>query len=49
MHALKDAVGNLPLAHLGTTGGDALVINDVQIPLDELRTAHTSTFQKLFG
>ena len=49
VQALKDAAGNLPLTHLGTTGGDALVINDVQIPLDELRTAHTSTFLKLFG
>jgi phosphoribosylformylglycinamidine synthase len=49
VQALKDAAGNLPLTHLGTTGGDAFVINDVQIPLDELRTAHTSTFQKLFG
>ena len=49
VEALKGAAGNLPLTHLGTTGGDALVINDVQIPLDELRTAHTSTFQKLFG
>ncbi|MFM9150963.1 MAG: phosphoribosylformylglycinamidine synthase II, partial [Candidatus Planktophila sp.] len=46
---LKDAAGDLPLTYLGTTGGDALVINDVQIPLDELRTAYTSTFQKLFG
>jgi len=47
--ALKEAAGDIPLTHLGTTGGDALVINDVQISLDELRNAHTSTFQKLFG
>jgi phosphoribosylformylglycinamidine synthase len=47
--ALKKAAGNIPLTYLGTTGGDALVINDVKISLDELRTAHTSTFQKLFG
>jgi len=47
--ALKAAVGDIPLTHLGTTGGDALVINDVQISLADLRTAHTSTFQKLFG
>jgi len=47
--ALKTAVGDIPLTYLGTTGGDALVINDVKISLDELRTAHTSTFQKLFG
>ena len=47
--ALKIAAGDIPLTYLGTTGGDALVINDVKISLDELRTAHTSTFQKLFG
>jgi phosphoribosylformylglycinamidine synthase len=47
--ALKTAAGDIPLTYLGTTGGDALVINDVKISLDELRTAHTSTFQKLFG
>jgi phosphoribosylformylglycinamidine synthase subunit PurL len=47
--ALKAAAGDIALTHLGTTGGDALVINDVEISLAELRTAHTSTFQKLFG
>ena len=47
--ALKAAAGDIPLTHLGTTGGDLLVINDVEISLAELRTAHTSTFQKLFG
>jgi phosphoribosylformylglycinamidine synthase len=47
--ALKTAAGDIPLTYLGTTGGDALVINEVKISLDELRTAHTSTFQKLFG
>jgi phosphoribosylformylglycinamidine synthase len=47
--ALKSAVGDIPLTYLGTTGGDLLVINDVEISLAELRTAHTSTFQKLFG
>jgi phosphoribosylformylglycinamidine synthase len=47
--ALKEAAGDIPLTYLGITGGDALVINDVKISLDELRTAHTSTFQKLFG
>jgi phosphoribosylformylglycinamidine synthase subunit PurL len=46
---LRGAAGDIPLTHLGTTGGDALVINDVQISLADLRTAHTSTFQKLFG
>jgi phosphoribosylformylglycinamidine synthase len=34
---------------LGKTGGDNLVINDAEIPLNELRTAHTETFPKLFG
>jgi phosphoribosylformylglycinamidine synthase len=47
--ALNSAAGDIPLIYLGTTGGDALVINDVEISLAELRTAHTSTFQKLFG
>jgi phosphoribosylformylglycinamidine synthase len=47
--ALKAAAGDIPLTYLGTTGGDALVINNVEISLDELRIAHTSTFQKLFG
>ena len=47
--ALKNAAGYIPITYLGTTGGNALVINDVHIPLEELRTAHTSTFQKLFG
>jgi phosphoribosylformylglycinamidine synthase len=47
--ALKEAAGAIPLTYLGTTGGAALIINDVEISLDELRIAHTSTFQKLFG
>jgi phosphoribosylformylglycinamidine synthase subunit PurL len=47
--ALRGAAGDIPLTYLGTTGGDSLVINDVEISLAELRTAHTSTFQKLFG
>jgi phosphoribosylformylglycinamidine synthase len=47
--ALKTAAGDIPLTYLGTTGGDALIINDVKISLDELRIAHTPTFQKLFG
>jgi phosphoribosylformylglycinamidine synthase len=47
--ALNSAAGDIPLTYLGTTGGDLLVINDVEISLAELRTAHTSTFQKLFG
>ena len=37
------------LTKIGTTGGDALVINGASIALTELRTAHTQTFPKLFG
>lgn len=47
--ALKKAARDIPLTHLGATGGDALVVNDVVISLDELRKAHTTTFEKLFG
>ena len=39
----------IPVAKLGTTGGDALVINGASINLDQLRIAHTETFKKLFG
>ena len=46
---LKKAAGDIPLTRLGVTGGDALVVNDVSISLDELRTVHTATFEKLFG
>jgi phosphoribosylformylglycinamidine synthase len=44
--AAKSAI---PVSKLGTTGGDALVINDASISLAELRVAHTETFKKLFG
>jgi phosphoribosylformylglycinamidine synthase len=47
--ALKKAAGSIPLTHLGVTGGDALAVNDTSISLNELRTAHTATFEKLFG
>jgi phosphoribosylformylglycinamidine synthase len=47
--SLKSAAGDIPLTYLGLTGGDALIVNDVSISLDELRTAHTATFEKLFG
>ena len=40
---------SIPFAKLGTTGGDALIINDASISLSELRIAHTETFKKLFG
>jgi phosphoribosylformylglycinamidine synthase len=40
---------NIACAHIGTTGTDSLKINNVVISLDELRTAHTETFPRLFG
>ena len=40
---------DIKLSKIGTTGGDALVINDAVISLEELRSAHTETFAKLFG
>ncbi|GIH09834.1 phosphoribosylformylglycinamidine synthase subunit PurL [Rhizocola hellebori] len=40
----------IPLTLLGTTGGTSLVVKDqFEIPLDELRTAWSSTLPKLFG
>jgi phosphoribosylformylglycinamidine synthase len=48
LKALADKY-SIPLGKLGTTGGDALVINDAAISLSELRTAHSETFKKLFG
>ncbi len=38
-----------PATKIGTTGGTSLTINGAEISLAELRTAHTSTFPKLFG
>ena len=43
------AAHSIPLTRLGTTGGDSLVVNGADIPLDQLRVAHTETFKKLFG
>jgi phosphoribosylformylglycinamidine synthase II len=40
---------SIEITKLGTTGGASLTINDAVISLDELSTAHTSTFPKLFG
>jgi phosphoribosylformylglycinamidine synthase len=40
---------SIAISKLGTTGGDSLTINDSVISLEELRTAHTSTFPRLFG
>jgi phosphoribosylformylglycinamidine synthase len=39
----------IAITKLGISGGDNLVINGAVIPLNELRTAHTETFPKLFG
>ena len=39
----------IALTKIGVTGGDALVINQATISLNELRTSHTQTFPKLFG
>jgi phosphoribosylformylglycinamidine synthase len=47
--ALKKAAVDIPLTYIGVTGGDALVVNETSISLEELRTAHTATFEKLFG
>ena len=40
---------SITITKLGTTGGDSLTINDADISLSELSTAHTSTFPRLFG
>ena len=37
------------ISSLGSTGGDALCINDSVIPILELRAAFEETFPKLFG
>ena len=39
----------ITLTKIGKTGGDSLTINGCVITLDELCTAHTSTFPELFG
>jgi phosphoribosylformylglycinamidine synthase len=40
---------NISCTQLGTTGGDCLTINNCEIPLNELRKAHTETIPRLFG
>jgi phosphoribosylformylglycinamidine synthase II len=44
--AIKNSIA---IKKLGTTGGDALIINNAVISLDELSIAHTSTLPRLFG
>ena len=47
--AVMAKVHDITIAKIGSTGGDALTINDSVIPLNELRAAHTQTIPKLFG
>ncbi|MCZ2823422.1 MULTISPECIES: phosphoribosylformylglycinamidine synthase subunit PurL [unclassified Modestobacter] len=49
VRAAADAAG-VPVTELGTTGGDALVLEGLlELPLDELRAAWTATLPALFG
>ena len=45
----QSAEAKISCTHIGASGGDSLAINDTVIPLNELRTAHTETFPRLFG
>jgi phosphoribosylformylglycinamidine synthase len=51
MSKLKELASkySIMITKLGTTGGDNLIINETVISLEELSTAHTSTFPRLFG
>ena len=40
---------NIKIAKIGKTGGESLVINDLNISLKEISDAFTQTFPKLFG
>jgi phosphoribosylformylglycinamidine synthase subunit PurL len=40
---------NIPIKKLGTTGGNSLKINAIEISITELAKAFTETFPKLFG
>ena len=46
---VQAAKAKISCTHIGATGGDSLTINDTIISLNELRTAHTETFPRLFG
>jgi len=49
VRAAAEAAG-VPVTELGTTGGDALVVEDVlELPLAELRSTWTRTLPDLFG
>jgi len=40
----------VPIARLGTTDGDRLKVKDVlDLPLEQMREAHTGTMQRYFG
>ena len=39
----------IAITKLGTTGGNSLNINDLEVSIDELNKAFTETFPKLFG
>ncbi len=43
------ASAGVPALEIGTTGGDAVVVDDVTIALGEAREAHTGTLPKLFA
>ncbi len=40
---------DVPIHKIGVTGGDALIVNEAVIDLDQLRLAHTDTFPRLFA
>ncbi|QAY69296.1 phosphoribosylformylglycinamidine synthase subunit PurL [Xylanimonas protaetiae] len=46
--AAASAAG-VPVLAIGTTGGDAVVVDDVTVALDEARTAHEGTLPTYFG
>ena len=49
LEAMAGALG-VPVRRLGTTGGDALTVDGhVSVPLEELRTAWTSTLPRAIG
>lgn len=48
-HADMIRAAGIPMTRIGTTGGDALVINGTPVPLANLRTAHEGFFPALMG
>jgi phosphoribosylformylglycinamidine synthase len=43
------AMAGVSVTSLGTTGGNAIVVGNITIPLDEARAAHEGTLPGLFG